>query len=257
MTLQAGGNIGGQTPDVGLGRGSHGRHHVAVADLPTGGVRINFVPQATAATRSPTRRSSRSPTRALQGDNFIRRAAGAPASARRTRSCHAFDLNESFGGPIKRDKVWFWFSTRYQRRRQRGADLRQHERVQPERSGSTIRTPTQPGVNKGEQFNSSIRVTWQANAEEQDRRHLQGRQVVQLPEPHQRDAWRLRPPATAASRACARSTRSGPRRSPTGCCSRRSACTCSSAGATCTCARQRRLDRPTGAGSDPAADDRR
>ena len=45
MTLQAGGNIGGQTPDVGSAAEVTVDTNSLSADLPTGGVRINFVPK--------------------------------------------------------------------------------------------------------------------------------------------------------------------------------------------------------------------
>ena len=45
MTLQAGGNIGGQTPDVGSAAEVWIDTTSLSADLPTGGVRINFIPR--------------------------------------------------------------------------------------------------------------------------------------------------------------------------------------------------------------------
>ena len=45
MTLQAGGNIGGQIPDVGSASEVTVDHTAVSAELPTGGVRINFIPR--------------------------------------------------------------------------------------------------------------------------------------------------------------------------------------------------------------------
>ena len=45
MTLQAGGNIGGQIPDVGSATEVTVDHTAVSAELPTGGVRINFIPR--------------------------------------------------------------------------------------------------------------------------------------------------------------------------------------------------------------------
>ena len=129
MTLQAGGNIGGQTPDVGS---------AAEVTVDTDVALGRPADRRRAHQLHPARRRQQllelhvlhaSRTRALQGDNFsdeLRRRAWAP----RTRSSTHFDLNESIGGPFKRDKVWFWFSTRYQHDRERGAGLRQQERLQ-------------------------------------------------------------------------------------------------------------------------------
>ena len=111
MTLQAGGNIGGQTPDVGSAAEVSIDTTSLSADLPTGGVRINFIP------RDGGNRFSNSAfftfaNESLQGNNFSSelQAAGLPTP---TRIVNNFDFNEAFGGPLKRDKVWFWFSTRY------------------------------------------------------------------------------------------------------------------------------------------------
>src|SRR5215472_3096959 len=61
MTLQAGGNIGGQQPDVGSAAEIAVDTSSLSAEGATGGLRINFI-RRTAATRSATRRSSRSRT---------------------------------------------------------------------------------------------------------------------------------------------------------------------------------------------------
>ena len=45
MTLQAGGHLGGQTPDMGSAAEVTIDHTGVSADLPTGGVRINFIPR--------------------------------------------------------------------------------------------------------------------------------------------------------------------------------------------------------------------
>ena len=104
MTLQAGGNIGGQTPDMGSAAEVTVDTTSLGADLPTGGVRVNFVPKdggnkfADSAFFSYTGSS-------LQGDNFsdALKAAGLGAP---NKILHAYDVNESLGGPFKKDKVW-------------------------------------------------------------------------------------------------------------------------------------------------------
>jgi hypothetical protein len=111
MTLQAGGNIGGQTPDVGSAAEVTVDTTSLSADLPTGGVRVNFIPKdggnrfsgATFFTFSND---------SLQGNNYTDelKAAGLGTP---NKIVGNYDINESFGGPLKRDKVWFWFSTRY------------------------------------------------------------------------------------------------------------------------------------------------
>src|SRR5262245_51902499 len=111
MTLQAGGNIGGQTPDVGSAAEVSVDTNSLSADLPTGGIRINFVPKD-GGNRFSNSTFLTFSNESLQGDNFSDelRLAGLSTPNRIVKN---FDVNESLGGPFKKDKVWFWFSTRY------------------------------------------------------------------------------------------------------------------------------------------------
>jgi hypothetical protein len=96
----------------------------------------------------------------MQGDNFSDdlRAAGLTTP---NRIVNNWDLNESFGGPFKRDKVWFWFSTRFNESENQSAVFRNRNEYDPTKFLYDPDT-SQPGVNKGWQSNNSIRVTWQA-----------------------------------------------------------------------------------------------
>src|SRR5690606_1795652 len=111
MTLQAGGNIGGQIPDLGSAAEVTVDTSSLSADLPTGGVRINFVPRDGGNTFSNSTFFTFS-NEAMQGTNFSEelRARGL---ATPNAINYNYDLNQSIGGPMRRDKVWFWFSVRY------------------------------------------------------------------------------------------------------------------------------------------------
>jgi hypothetical protein len=159
MTLQAGGNIGGQTPDVGSAAEVSIDTTSLSADLPTGGVRINFIP------RDGGNRFSDSAfftfaNKGLQGDNFSDelKAAGL---ATPTKIVSNFDFNEAFGGPIKRDKVWFWFSTRYNSVKGEAGIFTNANAF---KVNEWLYVPTTtPAVNEGQQFNNSLRITYQVN----------------------------------------------------------------------------------------------
>ena len=160
MTLQAGGNIGGQTPDVGSAAEVTVDTNSLSADLPTGGVRINFVPKD-GGNRFSNSTFLTFSNESLQGSNFSDelRLAGLSTPNRIVKN---FDINESLGGPFKRDKVWFWFSTRYNTTENEVAVFRNRNEYDPTKWLYEADTST-PGANKGYQFNSSIRVTWQAS----------------------------------------------------------------------------------------------
>ena len=160
MTLQAGGNIGGQTPDVGSAAEVTVDTNSLSAELPTGGIRINFVPKDGGNTFSNSTFFTFA-NESMQGSNFSDelRAAGLPTPNAIVKN---WDLNESLGGPFKRDKVWFWFSTRFNQVENEAPILMNRNAFDPTK---WLYEPIegQPGINKGYQINSSIRVTWQAS----------------------------------------------------------------------------------------------
>jgi hypothetical protein len=160
MTLQAGGNIGGQTPDVGSASEVTVDTTSLSADLPTGGVRINFVPKD-GGNRFSNSTFLTFANESLQGDNFsdeLRTAGlGTP-----NKLVKAFDINQSFGGPFKQNKVWFWFSARYNTTENEAPVFANRFAYDPVNFYKYEPTST-PGVNKGTQINSSLRVTWQVS----------------------------------------------------------------------------------------------
>ncbi|MBM3818635.1 MAG: TonB-dependent receptor [Acidimicrobiia bacterium] len=161
MTLQAGGNIGGQIPDVGSAAEITVDTSSLSAEMPTGGVRINFVPKDGGNTFSNSTFLTFS-NDSLAGDNFSDelRAAGLGTPNKVLKN---FDLNESFGGPFKRDRVWFWFSTRYNFAHTQAAVFRNRNEFNPN-EWLYVPDTSRPGVNKGNITQNSIRVTWQASA---------------------------------------------------------------------------------------------
>jgi Carboxypeptidase regulatory-like domain len=158
MTLQAGGNIGGQTPDVGSAAEVTIDTTSLSADLPTGGVRINFIPRD-GGNKFANSTFFNFTNKGLQGDNFSDELKTA-GLATPTKIVHTFDLNESFGGPISRDKVWFWFSTRYNEVEGEAGIFTNANAFKPDQ---WLYVPTTtPAVNKGQQYNNSLRITYQA-----------------------------------------------------------------------------------------------
>jgi len=159
MTLQAGGNVGGQIPDLGSAQEITVDSSGLSAEMATGGVRINFIPRDGGNTFANSAFFTFS-NGSLQGNNFTQRlkdaGLGTPNAVK-----HNWDLNESFGGPLRRDRVWFWFSTRYN----------EVENYAPVFMNKNAFDPTKwlyepdtsrRGLNKGSSFNNSVRLTWQA-----------------------------------------------------------------------------------------------
>jgi flagellar basal body rod protein FlgC len=61
---------------------------------------------------------------------------------------NAVDFNESVGGPFKRDKVWFWFSTRYNQTEYQVPVLANKNAYDPTKFLYEP-DPSTPGANKG------------------------------------------------------------------------------------------------------------
>jgi hypothetical protein len=158
MTLQAGGNIGGQIPDAGSATEVTVDHTAVSAELPTGGVRINFIPRdggnrfAAASFFTFTNGS-------LASSNFTNelKAAGLTTPNEVKKN---WDLNASAGGPIKRDKIWYWFSSRWIGTESYAPVAQNLNAYKP--TEFLYAPSTERGLLIGRSYNSSLRATWQA-----------------------------------------------------------------------------------------------
>jgi opacity protein-like surface antigen len=159
MTLQAGGHLGGQIPDVGSASEMTIDHTGVSAELPTGGVRINFIPRD-GGNRWANATFFTFSTGALQGDNFTQElkdaGLGTPNEIKKN-----WDLNTSFGGPIKRDKVWYWASFRYNGVENYAPVFDNRNAYDPTKWTYEADT-SKKGLLEGRSYNSSLRATWQA-----------------------------------------------------------------------------------------------
>jgi hypothetical protein len=109
-TLQAGGGSSMSTANMTAAAEVTMDTGAASAELPTGGPRINFVPkdggnQVRGAIFSSFANSS------MQGNNFTQRLKDRRLTAVDAIRMNA-DFNPGFGGPIKRDSVWFYTAAR-------------------------------------------------------------------------------------------------------------------------------------------------
>ena len=209
MTLQAGGSIGGQTPDVGSAAEVTVDTTNLSADLPTGGLRINFIPRD-GGNRFTSSTFFTISDECAPGRQLLRRAEGG-GSGYTERGRAELGHQRVLGGPFKKDKVWFWFSTRYNSVENEAAVFNNLNAYKPTEFLYAPDTAN-PGILKGYQMNNSLRVTWQATPRNKIAVTYKADNVVQLPGQHQRDGVAGSGARLAGSRACARSTSSGPRR---------------------------------------------
>ena len=144
------------------------------------------------------------------------------------------DFNPGFGGPIKRDKLWFFLSGRYLFADNFVAGMFFNENANKLNDFRYVSTGEQAILHQDQtDLPGPVHVAGQS--EEQDRRHLRpGGAAAAVPTGI---SATVSPEAgtTGASRCSVSSPSTGTPRSATGCCSKRAASTASSAGAACTC----------------------
>jgi hypothetical protein len=159
MTLQAGGNIGGQQPDVGSAAEIAVDTTSLSAEMSTGGIRINFIPKDGGNTFGNSTFYTFA-NQSMQGNNYTSalQNAGLPTP---TKIDSTWDLNESIGGPIKKDKAWFWFSTRFNRTAAFAGVFANASAYNPT-AWTYVPDNNNPAENKGKVQQNNLRITWQA-----------------------------------------------------------------------------------------------
>ncbi len=159
MTLQAGGQIGGQQPDVGSAAEIAIDTSSLSAEQATGGVRINFIPRDGGNTFGNSTFFTFA-NQSMQGNNFTD-ALKAAGLATPTKIHNNWDFNESIGGPIKRDKAWFWFSTRFNKANTY-AGVFANQNAYNTNAWTYVADTNSPAENRGDVQQNNLRITWQA-----------------------------------------------------------------------------------------------
>ena len=130
------------------------------AELATGGVRINIVPREGGNTFSGTLFGSFGNNK-LQGSNFSQelkdRGLRTPDSVRRN-----YDVNPGFGGPLKRDRLWFYVSGRFNASSNYVADMFENENANNPNLWTYVADRSQRAFNETRYRGGDIRLTWQA-----------------------------------------------------------------------------------------------
>jgi hypothetical protein len=112
-------SLGGPRDGAGSSHGSNFASYQEVtidtgavdAEQPTGGVRINYIPKDGGNTFSGTFLASFA-NESMQSDNYSQELRDQGLRAPNTIK-DIWDLNPGFGGPIRRDSVWFYVAGRY------------------------------------------------------------------------------------------------------------------------------------------------
>lgn len=161
MTLQAGGNIGGATPDVSSASEITVDTSAVSADLPTGGVRVNLIPRD-GGNRFASSNYFTFSTEGMQADNFTSRLK-ATGLVSVDKNKKIWDINPSFGGPLKKDKVWFWLTGRHNGIQSIPGGIFANKNAWNPNAWLYEADPSQEVLNKGIWHSLQLRMTYQAN----------------------------------------------------------------------------------------------
>ena len=160
-TLMGGGAVGMSAPNAAAAQEVTIDTSAVNADLATGGPRINYIPRDGGNTFAGAMFFTFS-DESLQGNNFTDRL-----KARGLRTADGlkdnFDFNPAFGGPVQRDKVWFWFTGRYQVANNFVGGMFENKNANNPNAWTYEADPTKPAVNNGKWYDGQVRVTWQAS----------------------------------------------------------------------------------------------
>ena len=127
----------------------------------TGGVNVNFIPRdggnAFKGAFFGTFANS-----SMVGDNFTQdlksRGLTTPNSIKET-----FDVNPGFGGPLKKDVLWFYTSYRYNVANNYAAGSLANANANNLAAWTYVANPSQPGENDSTWKDVTARLTWQAS----------------------------------------------------------------------------------------------
>ena len=159
MTLQAGGGLGRSHPDLATAQEVTVDTSSVSAELPVGGVRMNLIPRDGGNEWHGTAINSYANSH-LQASNFTQRLKDAhlvnvPAID------YNWDLNGGFGGPFRKDKVWFWLAGR-KALLSNSATVFVNKNAYNPNEWLYVPDPSQVGYNKGRYQTLQLRTTWQA-----------------------------------------------------------------------------------------------
>ena len=132
----------------------------ASAESASGGVRVNLIPREGGNVFSGTVFTSFT-NGSLQGDNLTReliaRGLEQPNTIKRT-----WEINPGFGGPIKQDKLWFFFSSRYMEDESYVAGMYYNRNAGNPNVWTYEPDLNRPAFLHTEAPEAQIRLTWQA-----------------------------------------------------------------------------------------------
>ena len=131
-----------------------------LGEAPTGGPQMNIVPKAGGNTYSGSLFVTGA-NGAMQGDNITQEIRDAGLTGRNELK-KLWEVNPALGGPIRRDRLWFYGTFRHQGNRQLVAGMFENRNAGDPTKWTYDPDPSRQAVDDGTWKNGSLRLTWQA-----------------------------------------------------------------------------------------------
>jgi hypothetical protein len=136
-------------------------YSAATAESISGGLQINMIPKTGSNTFSGTLFATGA-TSGMQGHNsdatLVARGFPTPNSMKSQS-----DVNPGFGGPLKRDRLWFYTAARFTRQENYVGGLFQNANAGDITKWTYAPDPTKPAFNSAYERSVNLRLTWQAS----------------------------------------------------------------------------------------------
>ena len=161
--LAGSGGFAGTVPNVSAASEVTIDTNAVSAELATGGVRVNFIPRDGGNTRSGSVFASVADEDFLQSDNFTQRLKDrgltAPGALKKT-----WDIAPGFGGPLKRDRLWYYVTARYNGAQNYAAGMFENKNAWDPTKWTYEPDLSRPALSlHGDWEAIKPRLTWQAN----------------------------------------------------------------------------------------------
>lgn len=146
-------------PDVGTAQEVTFSLSGGLGEAETGGPQMNIIPRTGGNTFSGSFFVNGANGR-LQGNNFTQRVREAGLRAP-NRLKSIWDVNPALGGPIRRDRLWFFWTFRHQGNRKLVAGMWENKHAGDPTKWTYEPDLDRQAVDDGTWINSSLRLTWQ------------------------------------------------------------------------------------------------
>ena len=131
-----------------------------LGEAPTGGPQMNIVPRAGGNTFSGSLFVTGA-NGAMQGDNLTQEIRDTGLTGRNELK-KLWEVNPAIGGPIRRDRLWFYGTFRHQGNRQLVAGMFENRNAGDPTKWTYDPDPSRQAIDDGTWKNGSLRLTWQA-----------------------------------------------------------------------------------------------